>query len=91
MKLPKDWRTVTVKPAWVNDEAYALQPYVKLQKVLLARIGELAKGEVYDVDIRHDDDCPVLLRDGLCRCNPHVAIRLGDNVLQSALYSEVFR
>lgn len=58
-----------------SPEEIAAQPYV----ARINRFMEGRKGGLWDVNIKHDDDCPLINETGLCNCNPDI-----DYVLRKA-------
>lgn len=74
MKRPK---TLRVLGAPVAKAVYEEMSYVKALDRLSPAIVERYPAAYIDAEIRHDDSCPVMLGDGICRCQADVYLRLG--------------
>jgi len=81
MKIPKELKTMVIlrdhSEVTMTDEAYASQTYVGRLTEATAKIQDAYGSVPLDVDVKHDDDCPMLLGDGSCKCNPDLVFRLG--------------
>jgi hypothetical protein len=61
-------------PKDIRAEDYLAQPYVQKQLALL-KTGKITQAEFQNLEIRHDDDCPLLQNTGLCACDPVVRLK----------------
>lgn len=81
VRLPKTVKAIVLIPDHCSPEAYERQPYPVLVNQLAAMLLERHGPQVCQMDIVHDDDCPLTVNDGLCRCNPWLEARVDGHLV----------
>lgn len=78
----------------MNAHGYLQNNYMRLISAVhdeYVAIAEKHRGDVLDMYVDHDDDCPLLLADGRCRCNPVIRLKHMGVTIKRWRYTDVFK